>query len=405
MDAVTGGWGGRVATALLLGLLGLPGASAASEDGWLDQARALMSGAWHDLLGSEQRSSFARVWDEALPRLEQTLELSDRHQELPASAWFGSDQASNQVAINELLDETIGILTIAPAQQYRERVRGLEETIREQRERIAGYRHQRIGAPAQSLVNDTTADLDANIRDAERRIAGLEQELTRVKGEFAGELQDLGLALESEQLDFLLSTVIGDDLVNLGIVFDNVKHITGQLEALMAESQHDLDSARRYYGMYTVMLTALDRMHQQLLQAINERYLVEIDGIIERTQKLTRDTRELQRQSPLDENLAANLKAQALTLETAALYRDYLLEQAREVAVARERLGMDIAIARNTYDTVRVSGELVSLMRSSRRLLDNLIERQVPALRTFQSREMQREFQNLTLQLRGNDPS
>ena len=405
MNSATYGRHAGHALALLLAVLWLPAPLWAGEDGWFQQAESMMRGAWQDLLGEEQRSEFARVWDETLPRLEQTLALSDRHETLPASAWFGSDQASNQEAMDALLDETIDILAIAPAQNYREQVRELETAIRDTQRSIADYRRQRIGAPSESLLKDTVADLDARIRTAQGRISVLEQDLQVVKDEFAGQLRDLGLELGPEQLDFLLSTVIGDDLVNLGIVFDNVKQITQQLEALMAESQHDLDSARRYYGMYTVMLTALDRMHRQLLQAINERYLGEIDDIIERTRQLARETQELQRRSPLDENLAANLKAQVLTLDTAELYRDYLLEQAKEVAAARERLGTDIAIARNTYDTVKVSGELVSLMHSSRRLLDNLIERQVPALRTFQSLEMKREFENLTLQLRGSDPS
>lgn len=391
---------------LIMCLLLSPGAVwAASETGWYERAQSAFTGAWRDLTGDNNRSGFAQVWDEALPRLEESLELNDRHDELPASAWFGSDQASNQEAINTLLDETIDILAIAPAQDHRTRVRELETAIRQTQEQIADYRRQRIGAPTESLMENTIADLDSRIQSAQARVAMLEQELQGVKQNFAAELQSLGLELAPDQLDFLLSTVIGDDLVNLGIVFDNVKEITLQLEGLMAESRHDLDSARRYYGMYTMMLTALDRMHQQLLQAINQRYLQEIDSIIERTQSLARETRELQSRSPLDENLAANLRAQSLTLDTAELYRDYLLEQAREVAAARERLGLDIAIARNTYDTVRVSGELVSLMHSSRQLLNSLIERQVPALRTFQSLEMKREFENLTLQLRSSDPS
>ncbi len=56
-------------------------------------------------------------------------------------------------------------------------------------------------------------------------------------------------------------------------------------------------------------------------------------------------------------------------------------------------------VATNTYETVKVSGELVDLMQSSQRLLDNLRSLEVPPLRTFENLEMKREFDRLTLRL------
>jgi hypothetical protein len=73
--------------------------------------------------------------------------------------------------------------------------------------------------------------------------------------------------------------------------------------------------------------------------------------------------------------------------------------------MARAELDKDIAAAWNTYETVRVSGELVGLVRSSQQLLEGLMNRQVPALRPFENLEMQREFQKLTEQLRQANPS
>ena len=71
---------------------------------------------------------------------------------------------------------------------------------------------------------------------------------------------------------------------------------------------------------------------------------------------------------------------------------------------ARIELEKDIAAAWNTYETVRVSGELVGLVKSSRRLLDGLLNRQVPALRPFENLELKREFEKLTAQLRTTEP-
>jgi hypothetical protein len=184
-------------------------------------------------------------------------------------------------------------------------------------------------------------------------------------------------------------------------VFENVKAVTGQLEHLVEESGEDLQSARRYYGMYVVLLRSLYEMHQHVESAINEQYLPQIDQIIERARELSAETLRLKERSPQRAQLlAANLDAQRLTIEAAGIYRRYLVEQAQQVGKARAELAADIATAWNTYETVRVSGELVDLVRTSQRLLDGLLDRQVPALRPFENREMQREFEKLTAQLR-----
>ena len=379
-----------------------------ADDLW-NKSQDVADDAWRgtqELFRGAENDDFARVWDELLPKLNEALSLDEKQDELPENVWFGEDQESVQNDINGLLDEAIDILAIAPAQSYRNRIRELEASIRETREEIAEYRQRRVAAPKDAVWEKTAGDYQQAIREAEARIQVYQAELTRIRGEFAEELQRIGLQISDEQLEFLLSTVVGDDLIEMGVAFDNVKTITIQLEQLMVESKEDLASARRYYGMYLILLKTLERMQRHLLDAVEMRYLAEIDAIIAKTRELMQQTRSLMRNDQTNrETLAANIEAQELTLRSAALYRDYLIDQASDVAVARDQLLRDIAIADNTYETVKVSGELVRLMKSSQQLLDTLLKRQVPALRTFQNLQMKREFEKLTLQLQQDGSS
>ncbi|AUB82927.1 hypothetical protein [Candidatus Thiodictyon syntrophicum] len=370
---------------------------------WWQRSRDLAGQAVQDaggLMGPKPQG-FPQVWEGVVPKLQETLVLEERRAALPDSAWFSADKVSNQAQIEALLDDAVTILSTSPVQRFRERIRAIQGEIDAARAAIADYRQNRVAAPTESTIKRTVADYDRLIAEKEAQIKRLNEQLGQVKREFAAAVRQLGVDLSDEQVEFLLSTVVGDNMVDLGILFDNVKSVTNQLEQLVAQSGEDLQSARRYYGMYVVLLRALERMHQKIEEAIGEQYIPQINAIITRAEQLTGETRDLQRSSPgKGELLAANLEAQRLTIEAAGVYRQYLNDQKAQVIRARLELEKDIAAAWNTFETVRVSGELVGLVKSSRRLLEGLMNRQVPALRPFENLEMRREFEKLTEQLR-----
>jgi hypothetical protein len=344
---------------------------------------------------------FSALWSDVLPPLNETLTLQEVQRDLPEQAWFKRDQGDVEDDIKALLDQAVAVLSMSPLQDERAAIAELHTKIEQSREKIANYRQERIGAPTQSLVKRTREDYDALIADEQQAIEDNQAKLRQIQREFAERLRAIGLELSDEQVEFLLATVVGDSMIDLGIVFDNVKTITVELERLVRESGEDMDSARRYYGLYVVLLRALKQMHLEVEQTIETEYIPQIDTIRQRAQELSSETRQLLKAQPdRADVLEANLAAQQMTITAAGRYRDYLAEQARQVRRAREALQQDIRTAWNTYETVRVSGELVALVQSSQQLLDGLLERQVPPLRPFENLEMKREFEKLTNQLR-----
>ena len=374
-----------------------------ADQAW-DGTRQYADQAWDKTqrLWNGQADGDAALWQQLQPPMDDVLELKARNRHLPESSWFGEDQESNREAIAHLLDRTSVILV--GDNRHRRRMTELQQAMADNRKAIAELKHKRLAAPSDSLWRKTVEDLNDEIAEREEVLDEQRAALVRVRGEFAAELKAQGLDIDAEGLDFLLSTVVGDDVLNMAQAFLQVRRLTGQLEQLTAESGEDLPIARRYYGMYTVLLGSLEHMHQQLLQAVDQRYLPEIQAIRERASDLRRDTRRLmvEEASPV---LAANLEAQALTLDAAKRYADYLRDQRRQVAASAERLSRDMAVAENTYETVQVSGDLLALMRDSQRMLSTLFKLQVPPLRSFENLAMKREFNRLTRQLRESRPN
>jgi hypothetical protein len=357
-------------------------------DSTLEQARRL----WR-----EAHTADARLWQELMPRLDEILALQDRQPQLPESAWLSEDQTSNAARIDALLDEAAGILVGNNA--LRSEVRELTRTMAENRRTITELNRRRIAAPSDSLWRETVQDIDEEIAERERILDRQRAELERVRRATAAELRALGLEIDDEGLEFLLSTVVGDDVVDMTLAFEQVRRLTEQLQALTTQGHEDLPTARRYYGMYTVMLEVLDHMNATLVDGIERDYLPRIAAIGDRARLLRRQTQALQAKNP-STVLQANLEAQQLTIDAAGRYAAYLRRQRQQLATSRQRLAHDLAVARNTYETVKMSGELVALMRDSQVLLDSLFRLQVPTLRAFENRAMKREFQRLTWSLR-----
>jgi hypothetical protein len=280
-------------------------------------------------------------------------------------------------------------------------VRDLARAMAENRSAISELKRRKIAAPSDSLWRETVQDIDDEIAERERILAQQQAAMDEVRRATAAELRAMGLEIDAEGLEFLLSTVVGDDVVDMTLAFEQVRQLTAQLETLTAESGEDLPTARRYYGIYTILLKVLDHMHAGLIESIERNYLPRIAAIGERADVLRRETEQLEARSP-SPVLNANLEAQRLTIEAAQRYADYLERQRQQVAASRERLARDLAVAQNTYETVKMSGDLVALMQDSRQMLDSLFRLQVPPLRAFENAEMKREFQRLTSTLRAD---
>lgn len=358
-----------------------------------------------ELLGEdEQAAELAQLWERIVPALEEIAQFQEDKKELPEHSWFGKDQRSVQPELDALLDKAVAILGEAESSRVRADIRVLEGQVRAAREEIAAHRQARVSAPVKSAWKTTVADYDAKIQDLRDNIAHYQEQIAQHQQAFAESLARQGMHLDPQQVDVLLSSVVGDDIVRSATVYAQVRKVSAQLMKLTQESGEALHVSKRYYGMYTILLEVLLHMQNRFIAQIENNYLPQIDRIGSDVQQLQQETRALLGQhaeAGRRRHLQANLEAQNLTLEAAALYRKHLLSQRGKVQAARAKVAEDLEIARNTYRTVTLSGELVQLLRHGHESLDLLMNIQVPDLLVFENAEMKQEFANLTARLGG----
>jgi hypothetical protein len=386
----------------------------AQEENWWDKSKGTAQDIWNQskqAAGSvaeffdteEQNEQFSEIWDELTPKLDKVSVLEEEGKNLPESSLIGRDKQSNQQDINEILDEAIDILEISNARQIRQEIDSLEKQIQQARERITTYHQEQVSAPVKSNWKTTVEDYARKIDGEKQLIENYQQEIEKKKQHFLLELNQLGLQVSRKQLDLLLTSVVGNDIIQNIIVYSNVRLVSQQLMELTKKTGEDLNISKRYYGMYTVLLKILLHMQNSFIAEINQVYLPRIAQIKNETIKLMANSRNLLDQEVDDSrrnHLKANIEAQELTLKTADLYSQHLDEQRQKMRVARDKTQTDLRVALNTYDTVKVSGELVNLLRSSSKSFDDLLNIQVPDLLVFQNLQMKEEFSALTTKLR-----
>lgn len=362
------------------------------------------------LIPSQVQSSkdFQRLWSSAIPLLDDFLERADTHAELPRKKLFGQDQASNLKKMNELKASILNILLESELVKIWKSIEKLEQGVESDRAEIASLREKRITAPEKSRIPLKTDQegIDRRIESLQERIAESEKLVERAKTTLFETLKNAGIDLNREQFEAMLAAATSDEIVDLIALSENLRAIVVQLAALMEGSGEDLAVARRYYGLYTVLLEVYIFAHDEFLGRLDNHYLPGIAEIKQEAEETIKSAQSLLRDLPRGANgdkavLQANIEANKLTIRVADLYHSILTDQKGSIAKDKSVLERSLKVAQNTYKTVKISSRMVALVRTGLQEFELLGNMRPPDLRIFANVEMKNEFHRLTGKLRG----
>ena len=336
--------------------------------------------------------------------------------------WYAKGDGSDsrrQKRIDKLLDQAVALLSRSDALNERKRLREIQDEVRRLEGEIARWRVDQAAAPegpgglsgllsqsvgqALGVSQPTKETLRGRIASAEARIVALGEEMTGLKESFRRDLAAMGIALTPAQVDGLMRLATTDDIIGMQAVFENLRTINQQLLEATMRSDESIDVAKRYYGIYAVLLEVALHMQDRFLADVDQRYLARLDAIVADTRKVREEAQAMlrtEREERLRRIVEENVRAQDLTLRTAELYRAHLADQRGQVAAARSRVVRELRVAVNTYRTVTLSADLVGMLRESGRSFEAVMKLEIPELRPFSNLEMQKEFERLTDRLR-----
>ena len=351
-------------------------------------------------------SYLVEKWGSLTGTLSDALSLRDRQEKLPASAWFGADRTSNARKIDELLDRALEILVQGQAGDLRRQALELRTEIPKLRLEADGLRNRRISAPESSRLPwvRTRAKIDERLSELNGEIADRERALSAVDAQLAEALRALGLQLDDRQIDVLLSSVTGDDLLQNAVVFANVRVVVEKLAELSREDRDNLEVNRRYSGLYLVLNDLLIHTREELVRKIDGEYKPRLGEIGKEAEALRREALAKASQTGYSDaqkkSFALNAESNAMTLRVAELYTRLLDSQRRGILDNLADLRRSRDLAENTYRTVRSSGDLRNLIRSGLELFDSIHALAMPEILPFENEAIRREFEEINKRLK-----
>jgi hypothetical protein len=339
------------------------------------------------------------LWNTLLPQLEQGLVYTDKLEKAPESAWIGSDKKDLRQDINQLFDNIIDTLIDDDFLAYKKEINTLQQEITNNKHTISSYREKRVSAPMQSHIKTTKADYSRKIEALQEENREYALRTEQIKGKLIEQFSRIGVNLTSEQINVLLTRVDGDNIIQMALMMDLLKHITEQIIVLMKENREDFAYARKYYGLHLVSLELVVYIQQRYIDKVTHLYLPKIESIISEAQNMATQTQRLadaevsQRRRDIYKK---NIETQRLTARVAQRYKQDLIASKRSMVHAQNIARKNMQLARNTYKTVVLSADLYALISENQNLFSEISRIQVPNIIPFENMQIEKKYNELT---------
>jgi len=344
-----------------------------------------------------------KVWQNVYANLEESSTFIDKYNNAPDSAWLSEDKGDIKEDINDMFEMIVNGLIEDDLLVYKVKMSALKKEISTNKEQILNYREKRVGAPKSSLVYTTKSNYDSKIEETKKENKILENEIRIIKEGLKNNFKDIGVNLNSQQIEALLMRVDGDDIIQISLVMETLKYITNQILLLMKESQEELTQAKKYYAMHQVLLELVVYIQQKYIDKCDNSYLPKIDRLIVDSKAMMDETKRL-RDAEEDPKVKAiyniNLDAQIFTKKVAVLYKNDIIKSKRNMIEAQNISKKNLKLSQNTYQTVMLSANLFTLIKRSQNMFNEVSKIQVPKIVPFQSIQLQEKYRELTEKLR-----
>ena len=345
--------------------------------------------------------SFSETWDTTVDKLEDALDLLDQHDSLPDKKMMHRDKVENDEEIEEILEDLVLFLSDTRTARLRKEAQKLQEYRADTEADIAALEEKTLTAPEEgSLLTKSRKDLKEKIAKLQGEVAETDRVLGECRQAIVASLQESGISVSEEDVRGLLVSVTGEDILGMYGVYQNVRAFSNAMGDLLSKETGSPSIAKRYYGIYALLIRTCMVMNDRFVEKIDQRYLPVLEDLEKQAVKLRNEAKDQLRRGGLSsvqqKTLEANIRSNTLTLTVILQYRNYLDSQKRDSLKARQNFERDYAVALNSYKTVALSSTLLDMIRTNQKEFEALTSLNLPEMLLFDNEAMWREFEQIS---------
>lgn len=340
------------------------------------------------------KESVKENWEKINEWSGKVMILRSEMEGLPDKTWFGSDKESHRALIHDKVLSIRKILLSTDSQELMKKVDRLDK-------RIADIDHEIHKESARDVFSSTQGENGTlkKLREKRSRLVRDRDDSVRV---VLMELESIGLKLSNGSEKCLIMVDV-HDLIDAAVVAKSIGIVVDNLRALMATG--DVASAERYFGVYLVMVEVQKACFDIYLEKSRtgewrqKLSQIEIDAGALRKKAIAssknRSFSEHQRAA-----FARNAEVNTTTLQAVAAYTKILDQHESVIQAKADEAAKMLMVAENSYKTVAVSAEFLSLVKATQDSFEALLQLELPPIELASDDAFQAEFSALTQRLR-----
>lgn len=337
-----------------------------------------------------------KQWNSIEKMADEGLQMREESKDLPLISLFSKSKRSQNKAIARHLQRGRRLLLSTDADKILSECTRIEREMIKTSQKIEQLKAKAVVQPGKARkLNRKAKKLEANLEK-------LRKSRKACQAKVAKTIKEIGLPVDSATIGAFLTNVGANTIIDNAIIANNIRAAVEKLQTLMTTD--DIETSRRYFGMYIVLVDIQLACFNQFLEENEERWIVGVDEILKdaRAAEKTASRNSTDKRFTADQQevFKANLKANKAVIVAAEAYRNMLLEQA---AAVRQKVEMTLKIretAQNSYDTVRVAKDFAELAKSGNSTFEAVISMSLPPIVMPSDANMIREFENITRRLK-----
>ena len=345
------------------------------------------------------RDSVKGKWKKLTRESAEICGLREQMRDLPDSSWWflTTDKKDQRKKIRKLLLEVRELLLSTNARKILASVDALDRDLAALDEDVRTLREELMLDPA------ARADIEAKLAKLAAKRTALEAKRRAAAEKVREELRALGLTVGGTAAENCLFTVNFGEIVDGVIVARNIAAVVENLRTLMDAG--DVVAARRYFGMYLVMVDVQVVCFEDYLEKSREgEWRQGINRILAQAQAARDGARKNARNAAFTADqrqiFARNAEVNEKTVRAAQAYAGVL--DAHEAVIARKLKEAQKVreVVASSYETVNLAGDFIQLAKTNQASFDALLQLDLPPLNVFDDAAVQREFQSINQKLK-----